>query len=78
VLGGDLRPVRFGAAEHVVETGRVRISAALLAKYSRLTHVRDAWWVRRTSGPWSHSLPTTCRGSSSSPAVLTEADAENG
>ena len=38
--------------------------------------LQEAWWVRSSSGPWSHSLPTTGRGSSSSPAVITEADAE--
>ncbi len=38
--------------------------------------LQDAWWVRSSSAPWSHSLPTTWPRSSSSPAVITEADVQ--
>ena len=44
-------------AEHVDDMGWARMVVVCARVVDR--HVQDAWLVRSTSGPWSHSLPTT-------------------
>ena len=48
-----------------------------LRRGRRAGFLQDAWCARSSTGPWSYSLPNDFgRGSSSSPAVNTEADVQ--
>ena len=38
--------------------------------------LQDAWWVRSTSEPWSHSLPTTLPESTGGRLVISGADVQ--
>jgi hypothetical protein len=51
-LASDL--LRVIAAEHVVDTVWAGVRAAV-RHGDPDEHVRDEWWLRSMSGPWSHS-----------------------